>query len=126
MNKKIKVIELLNKIANKEELPKQIKIYGRNDSIYILRNIKDTEIYYYTNKDTHERLGADWHLDGKILNEYAEILEDEEEIDIKMFEEEWLKEHKLNMQAFDLDLVFKINEVIDKVNKLNKKINKEN
>ena len=119
MNKKIKVIELINKIYENLDVPKRVKL-----NTYTFEYCEEEQDFYDKKHSTF--LICDYaQSHSKWLEVEVEILEDEEEIDIKIFEEEWLDEHKLNMQAFDLDLVFKINEVIDKVNKLDKKINKE-
>ena len=79
MNKKIKVIELLNKIANGEDLPKRIKIQD-----YVFELSKDYEHYYY-NEDVE--IVAITHLinhNFSNLNDEVEILEDNtEEIEEK-------------------------------------------
>ena len=108
---KITIIQLLNKIANGEELPKKIKF---KKEILTLDNSK--EFRYRFKSDTF--LCWDWYIENRLLNEEAEIIEDVEEdkeiekiIYIGYGEDE-------NMQY---ELVSKLNEVIDAVNKLNKK-----
>lgn len=64
MNKRIKVIELYNKVANKD-LPKQIRW---EDMIWTLDEGRD----YIS--ETGRTLGSDVRLDE--LNDYVEILED--------------------------------------------------
>lgn len=64
MNKKIKLIELYNKVANKD-LPKQIRW---EDMIWTLDEGRD----YIS--ETGRTLGSDVRLDE--LNDYVEILED--------------------------------------------------
>ena len=78
MNKKIKIIELLNKIANGEELPQKILI---KDIVWYL--VKDSE-ENFTYSQTQDN---DWqkYIDYKIaltrnLNEEVLILDDEVEI----------------------------------------------
>lgn len=70
MNKKIKIIELLNKIANGEELPKSIKYYG---FIWQLHNGNYVE--------NGQRMLEDYLANGIVesLNDYVEILEDNTE-----------------------------------------------
>ena len=83
MNKKIKVIDLLNKRANGEEMPKKIKY---NNVIYEF-NID----FGYINKNNY---GADDYLLEDVngntieLNNEVEIIEEsEQEIDIQAIEE---------------------------------------
>jgi hypothetical protein len=68
MNKKIKVIELLNKIANGEDLPKRIKIQD-----YVFELSKDYEHYYY-NEDVEITHLINHNFSN--LNDEVEILED--------------------------------------------------
>ena len=76
MNKKIKVIELLNKIANGEDLPKRIKIQD-----YVFELSKDYEHYYY-NEDVEITHLINHNFSN--LNDEIEILEDNtEEIEEK-------------------------------------------
>ena len=76
MNKKIKVIELLNKIANGEDLPKRIKIQD-----YVFELSKDYEHYYY-NEDVEITHLINHNFSN--LNDEVEILEDNtEEIEEK-------------------------------------------
>ena len=76
MNKKIKVIELLNKIANGEDLPKRIKIQE-----YVFELSKDYEHYYY-NEDVEITHLINHNFSN--LNDEVEILEDNtEEIEEK-------------------------------------------
>ena len=77
MNKKIKVIELLNKIANGEDLPKRIKIQD-----YVFELSKDYEHYYY-NEDVEITHLINHNFSN--LNDEVEILEDNtEEIEEKI------------------------------------------
>lgn len=71
MNKKIKVIELLNKIANGEDLPKRIKIQD-----YVFELSKDYEHYYY-NEDIEITHLINHNFSN--LNDEVEILEDNTE-----------------------------------------------
>ena len=92
MSKTIKVIDLLNKIANREELPKKILIL---DEVYYLITDEDGDIVYSQLKDRREWEGfidhklnitRCLHEDVIILDE-VEIIEEQEEIDIQSIEE---------------------------------------
>ena len=81
MNKTIKVIDLLNKIAKGEEVPKKIKI---RDKIY--------EYKYTTNGTGYVTEDWDWFNDMMFdeqltLNMDVEIIEEQEEIDIQEIKE---------------------------------------
>ena len=113
--KTIKVIDLLNKIANDEEVPNKI-IY--NGSCYY--NVGNKEQAYYENDEVDDNLFLYAIYNEKHLNDEVEIIEDDEEDKgIKKinkgkfygnrFPDEW-EEHLIN----------KIDEIIDVVNKLNK------
>ena len=111
MNKKIKLIELLNKIVNGEDLPKRIKIQE-----YVFELSKDYEHYYY-NEDVEITHLINHNFSN--LNEEVEILEDntEEIEELKPVEDglayryEWSEVPK------------KINELVKAVNKLRKENN---
>ena len=114
MNKKIKLIELLNRIANKKDLPNSINFYGEQYDL----DRHDTYINYgYTDENNCDR----WLIDDKweiaqCLNDEVEILEDNtEEIEelptyreIEEFSE--LDKKCINQNA--KDFFDKINEII--------------
>ena len=124
MNKKltmIKIIDLLNKEANSEKMPKEIKY---KDIIYIYSN-------YY--KDYVER-NSEIHIEAntgflqniellKCLNEYVEILEEDKPIIEKLrisrnditYGDGAINGDEL-VDAF-LDIKDKINEIIDCINR---------
>lgn len=114
---KIKVIDLLNKIANGEEAPKKIKI---NNVIYEYRGFM-----YCTEKanyqDIEDYLFGKWNFN--ILNDEVEIIEEDKKI------EKWGKcvleemENCTDYKIKDLQKYIKIlaetqNELIDEINKL--------
>lgn len=107
MNEKIKVIELLSEIS-KEKNP----IFRKDGGEY-KNSVWTFIISYFDKQMTHEEI-VDW------LNSEVEILEDEEEINIKDIEE--FMEH---LKQSEVEIVHKIGELIEKVNELDKKINKE-
>ena len=99
----MKIIELLNKIANGEEVPKKIrfnniewnKVYGEKNVYYINEYDSDFFLYFF-------RKNLDF-----TLNDEVEIIEEEKEI------------KKLNQSAITLGMCRdKINELIDEINKL--------
>lgn len=97
----MKVIDLLNKIANGEEVPERIK-YLIYEYTY---NDKHEEYQRYKNGDIFG-LGEDWKLDTVLCEEVEVIEEDKkiEQLNTKHF-------HKKQRQ-----LARKINEIIDKIN----------
>ena len=108
MNKKIKVIELFNMIAN-GNIPKMImrcyEEYKWDESSGEYRRVEDKR-----------RFSDEWVIES-ILNDEVEILEDEEEI-------ERLDPNKVYFKD-GTELVYelmysKINELVEKVNELEK------
>lgn len=98
MNKKIKIIELLNKIANGEEPPKKIKKEELEGDSFedLIDNLK------YFDKDF-----------SKTLNDEVEILGDNtEEIE------------KLSIEWSVNEIAGKVDELIKAVNKIRKDLNK--
>ena len=102
MNKKITIIELLNKIANGEELPKSIKYYG---FIWQLHNGNYVE--------NGQRMLEDYLANGIVesLNDYVEILEDNTEEIEELEVGDMLNNKKVRN---------KINELVRAYNKLRK------
>lgn len=110
MNKKIKVIELLNKIAKGEEVPKKIKILG-----IVFVWFEDS----YRKEDANLEYITDYCRLDCMLNDEIEILEDNteeiEELDLTKKQNIW---DKLSMCED------KINELVKAVNKIRKDLNK--
>lgn len=116
----MKLIELLNKMANEEKLPNKILI---KDIVYYLINDEDGNIVYSQRKDKKDweafidhRLNITRCLneDVLILDTGVEILE-EYTIDIESIEE-------LNELSDCEERNMKINEIIRTVKQLNKEI----
>ena len=113
---KIKIIDLLNKIANGEEVPKKIK-YEKDTYIHI-----DNYCYYCedTNLILSDRIFAEYSK----LNDEVEILEETKKIEkiarcdsIKMTHFGELYKPTENEEI----LRIKINELIDEINNLKEK-----
>ena len=113
----MKIIDLLNKIANGEEVPKKIKY---KDDIYI-----HVDNHCYVCEETYEILSNNIYAEHNSLNDEVEIIEEDKKIEkINNFIsnvgrvddyniEEYI--HKLFEQEFIL--FSKFNEIIDKLNK---------
>ena len=113
MNKKIKIIELLNKIVNGEEVPKKIKReYGL---VYTLNFGHETPTYY----DDNDRTLWDGY-NFNILNEDVEILEDNTEDNTEEIEE--LTYFCIgNAKSTDqTKMIDKINELVKRINEIRK------
>lgn len=120
MNKKIKIIELLNLLAeNKIEKGTRINY---NNVIYKV-DFPNLAGVYKENGGTSLYDNLFTSLDIIELNKYVEILEDEEEIDIQGIEE---MTETINASSDIKEArAVKINQLIRAVKQLDKKINKE-
>lgn len=123
MNKKIKIIELYERLAKQENMPGKIKYY--NDIYYLCIDALENVFYYETNKGFQLMININ---SVQALNREVEILEDEEIEEIKVDDNNYIvTDNGTNLKGRTIDITFvnKINEIIKKVNKLDKKINKE-
>jgi len=106
----MKVIDILNKIANGEEVPEKI--------------IADDNIYYYDETDCNEfyryrTKGNELLTDYADLNDEVEIIEDTPKED-KKIDHLKLNDSGLWTGKTDTDLIVdKINEIIDFINRKN-------
>lgn len=118
MNNKIKLIGLFNESAANEEMPKRIKFEGD------IFELDEDNVYKSSENGNFLTDSINFNLSN--LNDYVEILEDEEEIDIKAIRE--LPENS-NPSFYDENSIkvnrCKINEILRAVKQLDKKINKE-
>ena len=116
MNKKIKIIDLLNKIANGEEVPTKIK--SEDKELHFQNNETSIDYLYRTHKN-----GNGWLVVQDIsLNDEVEILEDNTE-DVDEGMDYRTSEDDLYNDNFD-DMFRKINELVREVNELKEGINK--
>lgn len=110
----MKIIDLLNKIANGEQ-PK--KIVKNNETL-----IWDEERHTYQGKD-YSSICWDWYVEENKLNDEIEIL-DEKDKDIPLIPDDELYEFNMKEKILDLDklnynfkvLKEKINQVIEVIN----------
>ena len=105
--KTIKIIDLLNKIADGEEIPKKIKY---NDDLYT-----HVDNYCYFCEETNEILSQNIYAEFSRLNDEVEIIEEEKEIRKMAFiykvDDEMQNGNNERFRDF-------INELIDAVNEL--------
>lgn len=122
----MKVIDLLNKIANGEEVPNKIKVQGH---IFYYTKKYYSNLHYYEDEDGNN----EWLVDEDInLNDEVEVIEESKKIEkIKLdsencieYYEDGIKKH-LNTNKKDLMYVNIINKLIEKVEKLDEQ-NKNN
>ena len=118
MNKKITVIELLNKIANNEDLPKKIRVWCGTYKDYFKYDEK--EKWYVTYDDTTLLNVIDR------LNNQIEILEDNTE-EIEELDE-WITRRDgevTQQEGKRLEMCYKINELVKAVKQIRKEIKHE-
>lgn len=115
MNKEITIIELINKIANREEVPQKIKYI---DKIYIYteenQDYLDTEDEFYLLGYTFGNLST-----RDFINDKVEILEEDKDIELLNLDTDKLKGKEV-IRAIDYLLEGRINELVKEVNKLRK------
>lgn len=125
----MKIIDLLNKIANGEEVPKKIKY---DDDIYI-----HVDNYCYYCQETNEILSQNIYAEFSRLNDEVEIIEEEKEIEKKIEKKiekiiismddvsmPYVTNNKYQRLSYsEVDLLFasKINELIDVINDMRDK-----
>lgn len=116
---KIKIIDLLNKIANNEEVPEKIMF---DEWLYIYNEREKT---YYDEED--RTLWQSYNF--KILTDEVEIIEEEKKIKkIEMYQDEEgyyflnKQDRKVYVNCDEIDfMVDKFNELIDEINNLKEK-----
>lgn len=119
MNKKIKMIDVINKIAN-GEIPKAIKYHNK-----IYKYVKNEEEEGYLNAD----FGGDWLIniiqwdDIKELNQEVEILEDNTE-EIETIDDVIHLDSFVEVENDLTEVRKKINELVRTINQMRKE--KEN
>lgn len=119
MSKAIRVIDLLNKIANGEEVPEKVKYCG-SEYLYLnhRKDYKNMELDFDSCIIDSKYHNLDW------LNDTVEIIEEQEEIDIQSIEE--IKEVFIENSSCGEDVKYlarKYNEILKWAKQLEKKIN---
>lgn len=118
MKKKIKIIDLLCLISVGEEVPKKIKF---EDEIFQFTGYNSASKNY--NNELEDLFQV---LDGSMLNDEAEILDDEEDKDIPLIPDDELfttEENILTIQEIDYNfkvLKEKINQLVEEFNEFRK------
>lgn len=115
----MKVIDLLNKMANGEEVPKHIHIRDV-DSYTWQEDVKE----YWSDRDENNLL-SDLDLSSTNLKEDVEIIEEDKKIEKLELTNGGLTLHKIideierdiPASSVERTLVYKINEIIDYINK---------
>lgn len=110
----MKIIDLLNKIANGEEVPKKIK-WGNTK--YTLYTDEDTKQIYYQDDECKFFFLNIKCLDD--LNDEVEVIEDNKKIemlDIELSPDDGDKVNGYLVCEVTRDLAFKINEIIEVLN----------
>ena len=119
MNKKIKIIDLLNKIANEEEVPKKVKYLNRIYKFY-----KGEKDYISYDDEKTKWCGQtllfnimECHHITELLEAKVEILEDNtEEIEELKKEQEAIANPKTMMQ--EIRFYYDSNKMGDKINEI--------
>ena len=132
MNKKIKAIELASRVYQRKDIPKKVK--------YNAVEYKYSEEFCDYENQLGNYLFSIITLRAYWMNEEVEILVDEEDNDIsslnafKLMEAPYMakcldknshEEFMEHLKQSEVEIVHKIGELIEKVNKLDRKINKE-
>lgn len=110
----MKIIELLTKIANGEEVPKKIKF---KNTLYTLIEYGISTRLYQSIEPPYEVL----EINTTVLNDEIEVIEEDkkiEKIDLDWVEVFDFKEQ--SQQDCVKTVFYKINEIIDYINKENK------
>lgn len=119
----MKIIDLLVKIANGEELPEKIMYNGR---IYYLEHGK-VDLFTYNTKGSFEERQLSLIIDNEYLslNDEVAILEEPKKIEKVSYQDNangsfWLEHRKYNSEPIKI-LSKKLNELIEEINKLKEK-----
>ena len=115
MNKKIKIIELYNLIANKENLPQRIVYKG------VIYNWDNSRYLHYEDKISNEEAFLEGICTEMVLNDYIEILNDEVLEDNTEEIEELTYYCIGNAKSTDqTKMIDKINELVRTINSIRK------
>lgn len=114
MSKTIKVIDLLNKIANGEEVPEKIKHNGTEHNLNKITG-------WYQSIDVIGNIN-EWFISKYRLNDEVEIIEEQQDIDIQSIKElEPLEDYEVDKTDVRLNREL-INKILQWAKQLDKKI----
>ena len=108
----MKVIDLLNKIANGEEVPKKIKVL---DDIYYYCGEDETGNCYYSEPEGCGGIRLSFNTSQ--LNNEVEIIEDKKIEKLSKFTATD-NGQEIEIAPTNFEIVKKVNEIIEEVNKL--------
>ena len=117
----MKIIDLLNKIANNEEVPKKIKW---ENIIYAYSEYdKDYLEYPFSNEEYKGLFDMKDSILTQFLNDEVEILEEPKKIEKleKPTQDEYLYSTGKELYENDMKVYDKVNELIDEINNLKEK-----
>ena len=119
---KIKIIELLNRIVNGEEVPEKIKW---DNLIYVLKQDSIDGHFYYIRENTDYSVGNLFFSDLTMgdLNDEVEIIEEDKTIEELQFDSEekyitTITGTTNKMRNIDVTLATKINELVKEIKKM--------
>lgn len=120
MAKTIKVIDLFNKIANEEDVPKEINY---KNSFYKWEQYHEKYWYYETGLAFYRGL----YFNDNMLNDTVEIIQEQQEIDIQSIEDlpQWVTRRDgevTQQEGKRLEMAEKINKLVQAVKQLDKNI----
>ena len=123
---KLRVIDLLNKIANGEEVPKRV-LYNEETYSYVERNRLFAK---YIKEPFNARIPYYLFTDVKNIYDEVEIIEEDKKIEkLETYKEIDDEEHYANILKVSKNGEYEINEalsvVVDKINEIIDYINKE-
>ena len=99
----MKVIDLLNKIANEEELPEEIIVMG---ATYYLCEGDQSGCCYFSEKPGYG--GVKLSFDTSVMNEEVEIIEEDKKIEPLVLQ---------NFTSNQRKIARKVNDIIDYINR---------
>ena len=113
----MKVIDLLNKIANGEEVPNKINYMG---TTYLKEQYDDTQRFMidYLSEEDENALFDTYNI-SSIINDEVEIIEEDNKIEKLRIELDRYDDNRVNCYTannLECDLAFKINEIIEVIN----------
>lgn len=115
---KIKMIDLLVKIANNEEVPKKIKY--KENVYYLGKNMVDLHTYQTEGSNTTRKLSLIIDNEYLNLNDEVEIIEEPKKIEYEQIEELTCNEYDFETKTIN-SLIKNQRKLIDEINNLKEK-----